>query len=42
MIGYLFRLLQRCLVTYGGGALIWSPPSALDDSPQEPSYLLGA
>ena len=41
MIAYPFRLLQCCLVTDGGGALILVAGERAKDSPQQPVYLLG-
>jgi acetyl-CoA acetyltransferase len=41
MIAYPFRLLQCCLVTDGGGALILVAAERARDFPQEPLYLLG-
>ena len=41
MIAYPFRLLQCCLVTDGGGALILVSAERSKDFPQKPVYLLG-
>jgi hypothetical protein len=41
MIAYPFRLLQCCLVTDGGGALILVATERAKDFPQKPVYLLG-
>jgi acetyl-CoA acetyltransferase len=41
MIAYPFRLLQCCLVTDGGGALILVAAERASDFPQKPVYLLG-
>ena len=41
MIAYPFRLLQCCLVTDGGGALILVSVERARDFPQKPVYLLG-
>ena len=41
MIAYPFRLLQCCLVTDGGGALILVSAERACGFPQEPVYLLG-
>jgi hypothetical protein len=41
MIAYPFRLLQCCLVTDGGGALILVSADRAKDFPQKPVYLLG-
>jgi hypothetical protein len=41
MIAYPFRLLQCCLVTDGGGALILVAADRARDFPQTPVYLLG-
>src|SRR6201996_3013169 len=41
MIAYPFRLLQCCLVTDGGGALILVAAERARDFPQKPGYLLG-
>ncbi len=40
-IAYPFRLLQCCLVTDGGGALILVAAERAKDFPQKPVYLLG-
>src|ERR1700737_2636360 len=41
MIAYPFRLLQCCLVTDGGGALILVAAERAKDFPTKPVYLLG-
>src|ERR1700740_238551 len=41
MIAYPFRLLQCCLVTDGGGALILTTAERAKDFPQKPGYFLG-
>ena len=41
MIAYPFRLLQCCLVTDGGGALILVAAERARDFPQKPVYLVG-
>ena len=41
MIAYPFRLLQCCLVTDGGGALILTSAERAGDFPQKPVYILG-
>jgi acetyl-CoA acetyltransferase len=41
MIAYPFRLLQCCLVTDGGGALILVAAERAKDFPRKPVYLLG-
>jgi len=41
MIAYPFRLLQCCLVTDGGGALIMTSAERAKDFPQKPVYILG-
>ena len=41
MIAYPFRLLQCCLVTDGGGALILTSADRARDFPQKPVYILG-
>lgn len=42
MIAYPFRLLQCCLVTDGGGALILTAADRAKDFPQKPVYILGS
>lgn len=42
MIAYPFRLLQCCLVTDGGGALILTSADRAKDFPQKPVYILGS
>jgi acetyl-CoA acetyltransferase len=41
MIAYPFRLLQCCLVTDGGGALILTSSDRVKDFPTKPCYILG-
>jgi acetyl-CoA acetyltransferase len=41
MIAYPFRLLQCCLVTDGGGALILTSADRARDFPRKPVYILG-
>jgi acetyl-CoA acetyltransferase len=41
MIAYPFRLLECCLVTDGGGALILTSASRAKDFPAKPVYILG-
>ncbi len=41
MIAYPFRLLECCLVTDGGGALILTSASRAQDFPTKPVYILG-
>src|SRR5438128_6024808 len=41
MIAYPFRLLQCCLVTDGGGALILTSADRAQDFPTKPVYILG-
>jgi len=41
MIAYPFRMLQCCLVTDGGGALILTAAGRARDFPQKPVYILG-
>src|ERR1700758_2952255 len=41
MIAYPFRLLQCCLVTDGGGALILTSADRARDFPNKPVYILG-
>lgn len=42
MIAYPFRLLQCCLVTDGGGALILTSSDRAKDFPAKPCYILGS
>ncbi|WP_236019968.1 thiolase C-terminal domain-containing protein [Sabulicella rubraurantiaca] len=42
MIAYPFRILQCCVVTDGGGALIMTSSDRARDFPQPPVYLLGS
>jgi acetyl-CoA acetyltransferase len=42
MIAYPFRLLQCCLVTDGGGALILTSADRARDFPTKPVYILGS
>lgn len=42
MIAYPFRLLQCCLVTDGGGALILTSSDRVKDFPTKPCYILGS
>jgi acetyl-CoA acetyltransferase len=41
MIAYPFRILQCCVVTDGGGALILTSADRARDFPQKPVYILG-
>jgi len=41
MIAYPFRILQCCVVTDGGGALILTSADRAKDFPQKPVYILG-
>src|SRR5213595_4039065 len=41
MIAYPFRILQCCLVTDGGGALILTSADRAGDFPKKPVYILG-
>ncbi len=41
MIAYPFRLLQCCLVTDGGGALILTSADRAKDFPRKPVYIMG-
>jgi acetyl-CoA acetyltransferase len=41
MIAYPFRILQCCLVTDGGGALILTSADRAKDFPHKPVYILG-
>jgi acetyl-CoA acetyltransferase len=41
MIAYPFRILECCLVTDGGGALIVTSAERAKDFPQKPVYILG-
>jgi acetyl-CoA acetyltransferase len=41
MIAYPFRLLQCCLVTDGGGALILTSADRAKDFPRKPVYVMG-
>ena len=41
MIAYPFHLLECCLVTDGGGALILTTADRVEDFPQRPAYILG-
>src|SRR5258707_9241730 len=41
MIAYRFRILQCCLVTDGGGALILTSADRAKDFPNKPVYILG-
>ncbi len=42
MIAYPFHLLECCLVTDGGGALILTKAERAKDFPQPPAYILGS
>jgi acetyl-CoA acetyltransferase len=42
MIAYPFRLLQCCLMTDGGGALILTSSDRVKDFPTKPCYILGS
>ncbi len=42
MVAYPFRLLQCCLVTDGGGALILTSAERAKDFPTKPVYILGS
>ena len=42
MIAYPFRILQCCLVTDGGGALILTSADRARDFPRKPVYIMGA
>lgn len=42
MIAYPFHLLECCLVTDGGGALILTTAERAGDFPQPPAYILGS
>ncbi len=42
MIAYPFRILQCCLVTDGGGALILTKSDRAKDFPTKPVYILGS
>src|SRR5215218_8586222 len=42
MIAYPFRILQCCLVTDGGGALILTSAERARDFPTRPVYILGS
>ena len=41
MIAYPFRILQCCLVTDGGGALILTSADRAKDFPRKPVYIMG-
>src|SRR4029078_5651883 len=41
MIAYPFRILQCCVVTDGGGALILTSADRAKDFPTKPVYILG-